>query len=148
MVRWRSTPLHGESVTNMARTCCLAAIAPEDTLLLTTSLESAVEHAETSVVQLDIAVLNMLSPDILVVDIDELKTDPLEALRQVRFILPDCIMVVYTNSTEPSVVRACHNAGANCLLSKSSDEAQLTSGLRNAIFSGCFTDPRFSLVHP
>jgi DNA-binding NarL/FixJ family response regulator len=128
----------------MARACCLAAVAPQDIPLLTAALNSAVAYAETTIAQVNTAVLKRLSPDVLVIDIDRLDVDPLEALRQLRFVLPDCVIVVYTNSTETSVVRACHNAGANCLLSKSSNEAQLASGLRRAMFSGCFTDPRFA----
>lgn len=132
----------------MTRTCSLAAVALEDIPLLTAALASAIAHVETDIVQLNTAALNRLSPDILVVDIDRLDVDPIEALRQLRFVLPDCVIVVYTRSNDISVIRACHNAGANCLLSKSSDEAQLSSGFQSAMFSGCFTDPHFALSHP
>jgi DNA-binding NarL/FixJ family response regulator len=106
-------------------------------------LNAAVAHADASIAQVDIAVLQALSPDVLIIDIDRLEVDPIEAIRQLRFVLPDCVLVVYTSGTNSEVVRACHNAGANCLLSKSSDEAQLATGLRRAMWSGCFTDPRF-----
>jgi DNA-binding NarL/FixJ family response regulator len=127
----------------MARTCCLAAIAPEDLPLLTAALDAAITHANASIAQVDISVLRALAPDVLVIDIDRLEVDPIEAIRQLRFVLPECVIAVFTAGTNSDVIRACHNAGANCLLSKSSDEAQLATGLRRAMWSGCFTDPRF-----
>ncbi len=127
----------------MARVCCLAAIDPEDLPLLTSAMNAASAHADASVAQVDVPVLRALAPDVLVIDFDRLEADPIESIRQLRFVLPDCIIVIYTAGTNSDVIRACHNAGANCLLSKSSDEAQLAAGLRRAMWSGCFTDPRF-----
>ncbi|HVA28871.1 MAG TPA: hypothetical protein VNF68_11865 [Candidatus Baltobacteraceae bacterium] len=128
----------------MPRTCCLAGVTAKDVPLLTAALNAAVAGAETIVARLDVALLNTLALDVLVVDLDALAVDPLEVLRQVRFVVPGCAIVVYTNSTEASFARDCHNAGANCLLSKSSTEKQLASGLRYAMHSGCFTDPNFA----
>jgi DNA-binding NarL/FixJ family response regulator len=127
----------------MARLCCLAAVAPEDLPVLTVALNAAFAHADASIAELDVAVLRALAPDVLVIDIDRVDVDPIEAIRQLRFVLPECVIVVYTGGTNSEVVRACHNAGANCLLSKSSDGSQLATGLRRAMWSGCFTDPRF-----
>ncbi len=127
----------------MARTCCLAAVAPEDLPLLTGAVNAAFAHADASIAEVDIPVLRALRPDVLIIDIDRLEVDPIEAVRQLRFVLPDCVIVVYTSGTNSDVVRLCHNAGASCLLSKASDEAQLATGLRRAMWSGCFTDPRF-----
>jgi DNA-binding NarL/FixJ family response regulator len=39
--------------------------------------------------------------------------------------------------------RECHLAGAGCLLSKSATRAELVVGIREALESGCYTDPRF-----
>jgi DNA-binding NarL/FixJ family response regulator len=115
----------------------------EDSARLATALATAISGVETSVALLDIVVLNSLAPEFLLIDIDSLLADPLEALRQLRFVLPNCVIIVYTGSVRASVVRDCHNAGANCLLSKLSTERQLVAGLRHAMWSGCFTDPRF-----
>jgi len=128
----------------MARACCLVAVAPKDIPLLTAALAAAVEHAATTIARFDIALLNVLAPDVLIVDIDDVKGDPAETLRQLRFVLPECIIAVYTSSTQAKVVRDCHNAGANCLLSKASTLEQLIAGIRLAMWSGCFTDPRFA----
>ena len=79
-----------------------------------------------------------------VLDIDDLDTDPLELIRMTRFVLPTCIIAVYTGTLRESWARACHVAGANCVLSKASDETQIAVGLRQALASGCFTDPSFT----
>jgi DNA-binding NarL/FixJ family response regulator len=128
----------------MARVCCLAAIDPKDIPLLVAALSGAGEPSLTIVARFDVAALRKIAPDVLVVDVDGLEVDRLEMLRQVRFVLPECIIVVYTEDTKSSWGRACHLAGANCLLSKEARESQLIAGLRRAIRTGCFTDPRFA----
>jgi DNA-binding NarL/FixJ family response regulator len=94
--------------------------------------------------RLNVPELRKLRPDILVVDLDQLEVDAFEMLRRLRFVLPECILVVYTAAPEQSWARECHFAGATCVLSKDSDEAELTVGLQHAIKSGCWTDPRFA----
>jgi len=128
----------------MARTCCLAALDGQDIPLVGSALKSAGESPLTVVARLDIVELGNLTPDVLVADVDRAATDPLELLRQLRFVLPECVIVVYTAVSTLAWARACHIAGANCLLSKTSDESQLANGLRRAIRGGCFTDPRFA----
>ncbi len=137
-------PATFESVTAMPRTCCLAGVTAKDVPLLTAALNAAIAGAETIVARLDVALLNTLALDVLVLDLDALAVDPLEVLRQVRFVVPGCAIVVYTNSIDAVFARECHTAGANCLLSKSSTEKQLASGLYRAMHSGCFTDPHFA----
>ncbi len=128
----------------MARVCCLAAVDPADIQLLGGALKGAGESGYTIAARLDVAALGRLAPDVLVADIDHLEVDPLEALRQLRFVLPECVIVVYTAGIAASWGRACHLAGATCVLSKDSREPQLTVGLRRAFRTGCFTDPRFA----
>lgn len=128
----------------MARVCCVAVVDPKEIRLLSAALRGAGESALAFVTQLDVVALRKLAPDILVADVDDLEVDPLEMLRQIRFVAPDCVLVVYTAAMAGSWARACHLAGASCVLSKASSEAQLTSGLRSAIRGGCFTDPRFA----
>jgi DNA-binding NarL/FixJ family response regulator len=128
----------------MARVCCLAAVDPEDAHLLGCVLKGAGEPDYTIVARLDVAALGRLAPDVLVADVDRLEVDPLEALRQLRFVLPECVIVVYTAGVGSAWGRACHLAGATCVLSKESREPQLTIGLRRAFQTGCFTDPRLA----
>ena len=127
----------------MYRACCLVNVAPEQTLLLTTALGQAIPGAKTTIALLDVPVLNTLAPGVLVIDVDGLAIDPLEAVRRIRFVLPDSAVVVYTGSPDAAFARACHNAGATCLLSKNSSIKELATGIRHAIRSGCYTDPRF-----
>jgi DNA-binding NarL/FixJ family response regulator len=128
----------------MARACCLVGVAPEDTPRLTAALNAAVSAADVTVALLDLAMLSAMGPELMILDIDRLRIEPLEALRQLRFVLPNAAIVVYTSSTQRTLIRDCHNAGANCLLSKSSTVSQLATGLRHAMSSGCYTDPRLA----
>lgn len=127
----------------MARVCCLAAVDPNDVPLLGAALKGAGEPGLTIVAQLDVAELGRLAPDVLVADVDRQKVDPLEILRQLRFVLPECVIVVYTAGATRAWSRECHLAGASCVLSKESHAPLLVSGLQHAIRTGCFTDPRF-----
>jgi DNA-binding NarL/FixJ family response regulator len=144
LLRIPAKPTTVESVTPMARICCLAAIDPDHVPLLSAALKGAGESALTILSRLDVADLSKRAPDILVADVDYLLVDPLEMVRQLRFVLPECILVVYTSTREQAWARECHLAGATCVLSKDSNESQLTTGLRNATRTGCWTDPRFA----
>jgi DNA-binding NarL/FixJ family response regulator len=93
--------------------------------------------------RINVTELGRAVPDMLVLDIDDLAVDPLELLRMIRFVLPVCIIAVYTRTLEQSWALACHLAGANCTLAKGSGSAQIAVGLRRALTSGCFTDPSF-----
>lgn len=128
----------------MVRICCLAAVDPDDAHLLGRALRGAGESGYPVVARLEVAALGGLAPDVLVVDIDRLEVDPLEVLRQLRFVLPECVIVVYTAGVGSSWGRACHLAGATCVLSKTSREPQLTIGLQRAFQTGCFTDPHLA----
>jgi DNA-binding NarL/FixJ family response regulator len=83
------------------------------------------------------------APDLLVLDLDAVETNPIELLRMTRFVLPTCMIAVYSSTLQLSWAHACHLAGANCILSKSSDVTQIAAGLRQGITKGCFTDPSF-----
>jgi DNA-binding NarL/FixJ family response regulator len=122
----------------------LAAIDQSRVELLGAALKGAGEPALAIVSRLNVGELAKLSPDILIADVDGLEVDPLEMLRRVRFVLPECIIVVYTGIMERYWARDCHLAGVNGLLCKDSEEADLVSGLRQAIAIGCWTDPRFA----
>ncbi len=128
----------------MARICCLAAVDTNDIPLLAAALKGAGEPHLTIVAHLDVAGLGKIAPDVLIADIDRIKVDPLEMLRQLRFVLPECVIVVYTATLKSSWSLACHLAGASCLLSKEADESHLILGLQRAIRTGCFTDPVFA----
>ncbi len=97
-----------------------------------------------SVASVNVVELGRLAPDVLVCDVDALDVDRLEMLRQLRFVLPACIIVVYTIDAARTWAISCHLAGANGVLSKASTETELVAGIRGARRNGCFTDPRFA----
>jgi DNA-binding NarL/FixJ family response regulator len=128
----------------MARICCLAAIDPDHVPLLSAALKDAGESTLPIVARLDVAELSRLVPDVLVADVDRPEVDALEVLRQLRFVLPQCVLIAYTAAMTETWARECHLAGATGVLSKDSDKVQLTKGLQHATRSGCWTDPNFA----
>jgi len=126
----------------MARTTCLADIAPEKVSLFRLVVKRAKAPPLVVTARVDVVALRAISPDLLICDLDALEVDPLETLRQLRFVLPGCIIAVYTQNTKRSWGLSCHSAGANGVLSKSSSETELAVGLKLAMSEGCFTDPR------
>lgn len=125
------------------RISCLARIEPNSVELLTNSL-AAVSHVLPVVTaELRVTELGLLAPNVLVADVDGLEIDALEMVRMVRFVLPNCTIAVYTDVLKESWALACHLAGANCLLSKSTNAMQISLGLRQALEQGCFTDSSF-----
>jgi CheY-like chemotaxis protein len=128
----------------MARVCCLASIEPEKIADLGAALKGAGESALVLIGHLEVAELSKIAPDILIVDIDRLEVDRIEMLRRLRFVLPECVIAVYSAKMLYPWSRECHLAGASCLLSKQSTVAELSRGLRIGIRGGCYTDPRFA----
>lgn len=94
---------------------------------------------------LNVTKLGKRSLSVIVCDVDDLDVDPLEMIRQLRFVLPDCIIAVHTDIAGSEWALACHLAGVNCLLSKRSSVDKLAAGLRIGLESGCFTDPHFAI---
>jgi DNA-binding NarL/FixJ family response regulator len=127
----------------MTYLCCLAGIDRRMVPMFGAVFTAAGVPAAADLARLDVAELRKLGPDLLVCDIDGLEIDSLELLRQIRFVLPDALIAVYTGDMKRTWGVACHLAGANCLLSKESSERDLTAGVRDAMWSGCYTDPRF-----
>jgi DNA-binding NarL/FixJ family response regulator len=125
----------------MVGTSCLAGIDDGEVSLLGGVVRGVGASISPSTARLNVTELGKMAPGLIVCDIDKLEVDPLEMVRQLRFVLPDCIIAVYTKSKTQRWARAVHMAGANCLLSKDSNRAQLVLGLRSALTSGCFTDP-------
>src|SRR5579872_3214326 len=72
--------------------------------------------------RINVVELGRAAPDLLALDVDDVDVDPFELLRRTRFVLPSCIIAVYSGMLEQTWARSCHLAGANCLLSKWSDE--------------------------
>ncbi len=122
---------------------CLAGNPVASIPLLTASLAVAGFSHPVVTDGVNVTALGREAPNLLIIDVDALETDPIEMLRMTRFVLPACIIAVYSGTMQHAWARACHIAGANCLLAKSSSEEQIVAGLRQTLESGCFTDPSF-----
>jgi len=127
----------------MARICCLAGIEEDKVAMFGTVFRDAGATEPTTLARLNVSELGRARPDVVVCDVDGLTVDREEMVRQIRFVLPDAILAVYTGIAEPGWSVACHNAGANALFSKDATTAELSAGMREALEMGCFTDPRF-----
>jgi len=125
------------------QTSCLARIEPSALQSITAALAEVSHVSPVVVSQVGVTELGLLSPNLLVVDLDHLDVDAFETLRMLRFVLPHCTIAVYTSVLDEAWAQACHMAGANCLLSKSSNVARIADGLRGSLHTGCFTDPSF-----
>lgn len=128
----------------MARITCLADVAQKQIAMFIAVLKRAGLPISPSVASLNVVELGKLAPDVLVADLDGLTVNALERLRQLRFVLPSCIIVIYTANKTRSCAVKYHLAGANCVLSKDSSGTELAVGVRSALRSGCFTDPRLT----
>ncbi len=126
----------------MARRCCFAGIDRDKLPVLSAALKGAGEKGRATKAALDVRALARLQPDLMIGDIDGLEVDSLELVRQIRFVLPSCVIAIYSGDLHKSWALECHMAGANCILSKHSTVGELTLGLEDALSTGCFTDPR------
>jgi DNA-binding NarL/FixJ family response regulator len=127
----------------MARICCFARIDPAVLPRLTDALALAGDVTAPVVVELDVRVLAKMRPDLLIADVDHLATDPLEVLRQIRFVLPTCVIAIVSNDDRRAWALDAHMAGANAVLSLQATDDDLAAGINDAVMNGCFTDPRF-----
>jgi hypothetical protein len=128
------------------RRSCLAGNRAAFIPLLITSLASVGFTYPVITERISVSGIGRAAPELLVLDIDDVDTSPLEILRMTRFVLPTCLIAVFSGTLLQSWARSCHIAGGNCILSKSSDESEIVDGLRQALTSGCFTDPGFAVA--
>jgi DNA-binding NarL/FixJ family response regulator len=91
--------------------------------------------------------LARLKLDFLLIDADQFELDPLETLRMTRFVLPNCVIAIHTDSAGTKWPFDCHLAGANCVLLKGATAAAITAGIKRTLRTGCFTDPGFAVEH-
>lgn len=86
------------------------------------------------------------APNLLLIDFDHLlrANDPIESIRQLRFVLPECTIAVLSSTLRRSWAAQCHLAGATCLLAASSKRERMLAGIRHAVQNGCYTDPGFT----
>jgi DNA-binding NarL/FixJ family response regulator len=90
-----------------------------------------------------VAELGTYAPNLLLIDFAHLSNDPIESIRQLRFVLPECTIAVISSTLLRSWAARCHMAGANCLLATNSKRERMLAGIRYAVKNGCFTGPGF-----
>jgi DNA-binding NarL/FixJ family response regulator len=74
-----------------------------------------------------IAAAQTLRPDLVLTDIDMPILNGIEATRELRRILPDCRVVVFSANDEPDIMTAAFAAGASGYLIKGSSQSLLSS---------------------
>src|ERR1700684_3538403 len=100
----------------MGSLCCLAGVDTAAVEMFGAVLRAVGLRAAATLMPLDVVQLHAAAPELLVCDLDGLDVDPLELLRQIRFVLPNCTIAVFTGIMDRRWGAACHLAGANCLL--------------------------------
>lgn len=91
---------------------------------------------------LEVAKIARHAPRAVLVDLDNLQTDRLECLRQLRFVLPQSAIVAVLSDSLEDWAAQCHLAGASGVLLRST-LPRVLAGLRRAVRHGCYTDPAF-----
>jgi len=91
-----------------------------------------------------VAKLRTYAPRVLMIDVDHIRSDKLESIRQLRFVLPECAIAVVSSNLQGGWAKQCHMAGANGVLSSGSSAQRMIAGLQSAIRTGCYTDPVFA----
>lgn len=125
----------------MAQISCLAGIQADRIEMFTDILRDLGKLGPAHVSRFNIAELSRLKPAIVISDVDDgTQATPLEMLRQLRFVLADSFIAVYTDTATRAWAVSCHNAGVNCVLLKSSTPAEIADGIYLGLQSGCFTD--------
>jgi DNA-binding NarL/FixJ family response regulator len=82
-------------------------------------------------------------PSVIFVDVDFIDVEPIVALRQLRNVVPNATICAYTGRTGAGWAATCSRAGANCVVSKSAVSTEIVSGIKHALRTGAFVDPRF-----
>ena len=123
---------------------CVVGIEPASLPLLVGSLTLIGSSEPAIMSEIDVTAIGALEPDMLVLNVDALTTDPFETIRMARFVLRSSVIAVFTGRLEQSWGLSCHLAGANCLLSSANDADRTALGLLHAIRGGCFTDRAFN----
>lgn len=81
-------------------------------------------------------------PDLMFIDVDFSAQEPLKFITLLRTLLPKALIAVYTSMRSAEWAKACHFSGANAVLTKAADHAEIVHGLQQMIDTGEFTDVR------
>jgi DNA-binding NarL/FixJ family response regulator len=129
------------------RSAILSCNATAADLLSDVLLQAGYDRPQRSE-DLGVAKLARYAPRVLMIDLDHLRSDKLESIRQLRFVLPNCVIAVISSNSERSWTRQCHMAGANGVLCSGGDTRRVLAGLRRAVQTGCYTDSGSAAIEP
>jgi DNA-binding NarL/FixJ family response regulator len=110
---------------------------------LTQVLSEAGFTVVTSIETLALDELCRTEPSVIFVDIDFIDVEAVDALRQIRSVLPDATICAYTGGAEEGWAATCTRAGANCVISKSAMPDEIVAGIQRALKVGAYVDRRF-----
>jgi DNA-binding NarL/FixJ family response regulator len=115
--------------------------------LFTPFLNQVFSEAGFSVVMslenLSLDELGRNEPTVVFIDIDFIEVDPINALRQIRQVVPNATICAYTGRTDEGWAASCIRAGANCVISKSAAPSEIVAGIQRAVRVGSYVDRRF-----
>lgn len=123
--------------------CCLIAQSGSKARFLSALLIGMGAELVMVAERVTIGALAPLRLDFLLIDAEQFELDPLETLRMMRFVLPKCVIAIHTDVGGSTWPFECHLAGANCVLLKGTAAADITTGIRRTLRTGCYTDPGF-----
>ena len=81
-------------------------------------------------------------PDVLFVDTDYIRDDPLQTIALLSLLMPGAIICVYTNERSRQWAHSCHTAGAMAVFSKNAPRDEIVDGIRAAMRREPYTDAR------
>jgi DNA-binding NarL/FixJ family response regulator len=110
---------------------------------LTQVLSEAGFSVVLSLETLSLDELGRNEPMVIFIDIDFIEVDPINALRQVRSVVPNATICAYNGRTDEGWAAACSRAGANCVISKSASPPEIVAGIQRALRVGAYVDRRF-----
>ncbi|HEY8313039.1 MAG TPA: hypothetical protein VIG51_02595 [Candidatus Baltobacteraceae bacterium] len=83
-------------------------------------------------------------PRVLFIDADFMEQETVNLITLVRNLAPDSLIAIYTRADNAGKAAAYRAAGANAIVSKSSDREEIIAGLHQMLHTGEYTDVRFS----
>ena len=92
--------------------------------------------------QLDVKAIVAADPELVFLDADFGSDDPRSAVAAVRKAVRNAIICVVTQRRRKALGASCLRAGASCVLSKESTDAEVVEALRFALAGGAYADPR------
>lgn len=96
-----------------------------------------------SLATLSLDELGRNEPTVVFIDIDFIEVDPINALRQIRQVVPNATICAYTGRADEGWAASCMRAGANCVISKSAAPSEIVAGIQRALRVGSYVDRRF-----